>query len=40
MEAVQKDIDADEDKITALMKRNAAKLLGARKRLQGACGQL
>ena len=34
MEAVQKDIDADEDKITALMKRNAAKLLGARKRLQ------
>ena len=34
IEAVQKDIDADEDKITALMKRNAAKLLGARKRLQ------
>ena len=31
---MQKDIDADEDKITALMKRNAAKLLGARKRLQ------
>ncbi len=30
----KKDIDADEDKITALMKRNAAKLLGARKRLQ------
>ena len=34
IEVVQKDIDADEDKITALMKRNAAKLLGARKRLQ------
>ena len=34
IEAVQKDIDADEDKITALMKRNEAKLLGARKRLQ------